>query len=77
MIAPVSSFILTPNSPDYVRRSISSLNDEMIFIFGTLKNDHMLTLSCIAQIICDLAFLLATAQKSLKQKNYEKNLIPG
>ncbi len=49
----------------------------MIFLFGTLKNDHMLTLSCIAQVICDLAFLLATAQKSLKQKNYEKNLFPG
>jgi hypothetical protein len=26
----------------------------------------------MAQVICDLVFLMLTAQKSLKQKNYEK-----
>jgi hypothetical protein len=49
----------------------------MILLFGTLKNHHMLTLSSMAQVRCDLAFFIATAQKSIKQKNYEKNLIPG
>jgi hypothetical protein len=34
----------------------------------------VLTLSSTAQVICDLAFLNITAQKSLKQKNYIKNV---
>ncbi len=36
-----------------------------------------LTLSSTAQVICDLVFLMLTAQKSIKQKKSEKNHILG
>ncbi len=42
------------------------------FKLGKVGEIILLTLSSTAQVICDLAFLMLTAQKSLKRKNSEK-----